>query len=41
MNIWYAKNAWHIRYNGRTYTRRTQQAMTDLVKLLSNDMVTA
>jgi hypothetical protein len=38
MNIWISKNIWHIRFNGRTYTRHTQKGMTDLVKLLSNDM---
>lgn len=41
MNIWFANNLWHVFYEGRTYTRKTQQGLMDLVKLLSNDMVIA
>jgi len=37
-NIWFSNGIWSIYHGGRTYTRRTQQAMMELVKLLTNSM---
>lgn len=38
-NIWFQDGLWNIHYGGHTYTRKTQQAMMELVKLLTDAMV--